>query len=169
MRYHLYLVRDIPSEAPEFTPVATIDSETPNPSLETLLKSEVLTAAQRALAIANPTLPMGAPENALPRGRAGRGRRAKPVSIRYIDPEQEGFVSLRVGEIVQSSMELSLLLGYSYNMVSQVYSLAAKKKAERLDKMEDRAERKREESEPLEVTLRGVTFCYVEELAKREV
>lgn len=166
MQYHLYLVRVVPGEAPTHEVIASIDSEAPSAMLETRLKSEILAGAQQAVA-ADGSLPLGAPAMAQP-GRATRGRKGKKISIRHIEPEREAYVSLRVGEIVNSSMELSLLLGYSYNMVSQVMSIAARKKAEAVEAESDRTERAKMESEALEVTLRDVTFCYVDELAKNE-
>lgn len=166
MRYHLYLVRELPTEAPTHIPIATIDSEAPNPSLEAQLEARVLEAANQALAASAMSLPLGAPDMAQPGRRTGR--KSRKVIVRSIEPEERPRVPVNEGEIVESGLELSLLLGYGYNMVTQALSLASRKQRALADKEQDRAERQKIESEVIEATLRGVTFCYVEELGKNE-
>jgi len=166
MRYHIYLVRELSNESPDFMAVATIDSEAPNPTLEAQLQARLLEGANQALVNSADTLPLGAPRSA----QLGRrtGRKSRKVLIRGIEPEREAFVPFRLGEIVESGLELALLLGFTYNRVTQALSIAARKNREQASAEKDPAERRRIEEDIVEATLRGVTFCYVDELAKNE-
>jgi hypothetical protein len=163
MSYHIYLLRATPGEAPEHIRLGTITHEKTDLALEAQLTAGILEGAQTALT-ANAPLAEGAPAS-MQRGRR-TGRKAKPVLIRAIDPEQEAYVSVRLGELIPSSMELSLLLGYNYNMASQSLSRASQALAKQARKEKDPEEKAKIRNTIVEATLRGVTFCYQEELLK---
>lgn len=163
MRYHLLLVTEVPGVPSVYRNIASVENEVPSSALEEILVNRVFTAAGEAIHDAFPDQ-TGMPENF--RRGAHTGRKGKAILIREVAEEVVSSSSFHRGEVVLSSTEASLRLGYNYNMVSQALSIAAKKQRDLAAAEKDVVERKLIENTITEATLRGVTFCYQDEIFK---
>lgn len=169
MRYDIYLVTSqIDGESPLHIHAGGLLSDMPNPQLEAKILATINTALDTAAndpvanAIAN-----GAPPEMFPGRKTGRPSRE--VIIRGLENPELSPAGVRVGDIFKSSMSLSALLGYEHNAVLHAFFLAKRKRDVALNNETDPDERMKIEGDILEPKLRGVTFCYVDDLAPAEV
>lgn len=161
MNYRIFIQED-PEGTSKITEIAQVTCEVPNPSLAQRIETEIFQTVTRV--VNSLTMPEGAPLSVTQ--NLGKGRPARSLYILHFADPGHAPSTLRVGEIVSSSMELSTLLGYNYNMVLQGFAHA---RAKRKKDLAAAAPEDREllAAGRLEVTLRGVTFCYTDALASK--
>lgn len=164
MNYRILLEVDNGSDT-SFQVIAQVASEAPVPNLEKRLNAEVFAAVNRAVD-PEPEGSEGEPA-AVTLGGLRKGRPPRGILILKFDEPDTAPSGLREGEIVLSSSELSTILGYSYNMVLQQFARARRQRRTDLASLKG-DERRAKEEETIEICLRGVHFCYAEDVVGRE-
>lgn len=162
MKYRLLLVTETDDDS-IYETIAQISSEAPAPALAAQVKAEVFQTVNRV--VNNQTMPDGTPNSVRP--GAVKGRPARKILILHFDDPVNAPSGVRIGDIVESSMDLSKILGFNYNMIIQSFAHARRSRAEEL-KNKSPEERTAILAEPLEAKCRGVTFCYVDEMSSSQ-
>lgn len=161
MKYSLVLIRDDGQEPPEFRPLGSFSTEVPEPDLENRLATELF--GRMAEIVAPPDLQaLGAPATYRPGKQTGRP--ARVVLIDAMDDDSQVHTLIRPGA-TYTTTDLSRLLGYNFNRVTQVMNDARKKRETLMADETDPVERAKISADPVSATLRGVTFHFLDETA----
>lgn len=161
MKYSLVLIVDeqTPEGWPTYVPVGSFHTEARDFALEDRLKASLFATLAKE---ANPAdlVALGAPSDYRPNKQPGRP--PKPLLVSAMTDEANVHTSIRLGK-AYTSPELSHLLGFDYNRVSQIMSTARAKRREQLNNETDPVERAKIEMYPVTGENNGVSFHYLDE------
>lgn len=157
MKYRIFLAED--NEDWKQQELAAVEFDKPQLAFERALAFNLTQAVQSTLDVYQGS--DGEPYSL--RKRLFTGRKSRKFYILAIQPGSERN-QLHPGSIVEASGELSSILGYNFNAVSQAMCKRKKELLAQAGAEPDPALRNGILQTRVEANLRGITFCYADEV-----